>query len=39
MEQVLEEKDGMPFKRDMRGKRQLSGVQERSPGRIDWHRI
>jgi hypothetical protein len=39
MEQVLEEKDGMPFTRDMRGKRELSGVQERSPGRIDRHRI
>jgi hypothetical protein len=30
---------GMPFARDMRGKRKLSGVQERSPGRIDRHRI
>jgi len=39
MEQVLERREGMAFTRDMRGKGHLSCVQERSPGRIDRHRI
>ena len=34
-EQILEAKDGMSFAREMRVKRELPEVQERSPGRID----